>query len=193
VVRVGVLALQGDVAEHEAVLRAVGAQPVRVRDPGTLERVDALVIPGGESTTMAALMERCGLDVAIRRRAREGLPIFGTCAGMIVMARHVPGRAPPLLALMDIAAERNAYGRQADSFEDEIQASEVDANPFRVAFIRAPVVTHVGEGVQVLAHHGELPVLVRQGRMLAASFHPEITGYPGVHRYFCDLAGSAPG
>jgi 5'-phosphate synthase pdxT subunit len=193
VVRVGVLALQGDVAEHEDVLRAVGAQPVRVRDPGAMEGVMALVIPGGESTTMAALMERCGLDVAIRRRAREGLPIFGTCAGMIVMARHVPGGAPPLLALMDITVERNAYGRQADSFEDEIQASEIDANPFRVAFIRAPVVTRVGQGVQVLAHHGELPVLVRQGRMLAASFHPEITGYRGVHRYFCDLAGSGHG
>lgn len=192
-VRVGVLALQGDVAEHEAVLRAVGTQPVRVRDPRALEGADALVIPGGESTTMAALMERCGLDVAIRRRAGEGLAVFGTCAGMIAMARHVPGGAPPLLALMDITVERNAYGRQADSFEDEIQASEIDANPFRVAFIRAPVVTRVGDGVQVLAHHDGLPVLVRQGRLLAASFHPEITGYPQVHRYFCDLAGSGPG
>lgn len=191
--RVGVLALQGDVSEHAQVLREVGAEPVLVRTPQALEDVQALVLPGGESTTLGALMARCGLDQAIRRRAQEGMPVFGTCAGLILMARRASGGEPPLLGLMDVAVERNAYGRQRESFEDDLACPAVDANPFRVAFIRAPVITGVGEGVQVLARHEGLPVLVRQGRLLGATFHPEITGYTGVHRYFCSLAASAGG
>jgi 5'-phosphate synthase pdxT subunit len=187
--RVGVLALQGDVSEHAAVLREVGADPVAVRTPQDLEHVQALVIPGGESTTLGALMARCGLDQAVRRRVQEGMAVFGTCAGLILMAKRASGGEPPLLGLLDVAVERNAYGRQRESFEDDLHCPAVDPAPFRVAFIRAPV---VGEGVQVLARHEGLPVLVQQGRLLGATFHPEITGYPGVHRYFLRLvhAGS---
>jgi len=189
--RVGVLALQGDVAEHAEALRACGAEPVLVRTPDALERVQALVLPGGESTTLGALMARCGLDEAVRRRVQEGMPVFGTCAGLILMARRAAGGAPPLLGLLDVAVERNAYGRQRESFEDDLHCPAVDPNPFRVAFIRAPVITWVGEGVEVLARHEGLPVLVRQGRLLGATFHPEITGYAGVHRYFCREVASA--
>lgn len=189
--RVGVLALQGDVAEHAEALRACGAEPVLVRTPDALERVQALVLPGGESTTLGALMARCGLDEAVRRRVQEGMPVFGTCAGLILMARRAAGGEPPLLGLLDVAVERNAYGRQRESFEDDLHCPAVDPNPFRVAFIRAPVITWVGEGVEVLARHEGLPVLVRQGRLLGATFHPEITGYAGVHRYFCREVASA--
>jgi 5'-phosphate synthase pdxT subunit len=189
--RVGVLALQGDVAEHAEALRACGAEPVLVRTPDALERVQALVLPGGESTTLGALMARCGLDQAVRRRVQEGMPVFGTCAGLILMARRAAGGEPPLLGLLDVAVERNAYGRQRESFEDDLHCPAVDPNPFRVAFIRAPVITWVGEGVEVLARHEGLPVLVRQGRLLGATFHPEITGYAGVHRYFCREVASA--
>ncbi len=188
--RVGVLALQGDVAEHADALRAAGAEPVLVRTPQALERVEALVIPGGESTTLGALMARCGLDQAVRRRVAEGMPVFGTCAGLILLAKRAAGGEPPLLGLMDVAVERNAYGRQRESFEDELSCPAVDPHPFRVAFIRAPVVTWVGPGVEVLARHEGLPVLVRQGRLLGATFHPEITGYSGVHRYFCTQVAS---
>jgi 5'-phosphate synthase pdxT subunit len=162
-----------------------------VRTPDALERVQALVLPGGESTTLGALMARCGLDEAVRRRVQEGMPVFGTCAGLILMARRAAGGEPPLLGLLDVAVERNAYGRQRESFEDDLHCPAVDPNPFRVAFIRAPVITWVGEGVEVLARHEGLPVLVRQGRLLGATFHPEITGYAGVHRYFCREVASA--
>ncbi len=192
-VRVGVLALQGDVSEHAQALAEAGAEPVLVRTPQALEGVQALVLPGGESTTLGALMARCGLDQAIRRRVQEGMPVFGTCAGLILMARRASGGEPPLLGLMDVAVERNAYGRQRESFEDDVVCPAVDPHPFRVAFIRAPVITGVGEGVEVLARHEGLPVLVREGRLLAATFHPEITGYTGVHRYFCSLAAAAGG
>ncbi len=190
--RVGVLALQGDVWEHAEAVRAAGAEPVEVRTPQALDQVEALVIPGGESTTIGALMARCGLDQAVRRKAQEGMAVFGTCAGLILLAKRVSGGDPPRLALLDVAVERNAYGRQRDSFEDDLICPAVDPDPFRVAFIRAPVVTAVGEGVEVLAWHEGMPVLVRQGRLLGATFHPEITGYVGLHRYFCRLAASAP-
>ncbi len=186
--RVGVLALQGDVSEHAAVLREAGAEPMPVRTPQALEEVQALVIPGGESTTIGALMARCGLDQAVRRRVQDGMPVLGTCAGLILMAKRASGGEPPLLGLLDVAVERNAYGRQRESFEDDLHCPAVDPAPFRVAFIRAPVVTWVGEGVQVLARHEGLPVLVQQGRLLGATFHPEVTGYPGVHRYFLHFA-----
>ncbi|MDR5683960.1 MAG: pyridoxal 5'-phosphate synthase glutaminase subunit PdxT [Armatimonadota bacterium] len=185
--RVGVLALQGDVSEHAEALRQAGAESVLVRTPQALEDVQALVLPGGESTTLGALMARCGLDQAIRRRAQEGMPLFGTCAGLILMASRAAGGEPALLGVMDVTVERNAYGRQRESFEDDLHCPAVDPSPFRVAFIRAPVVTWVGDGVEVLARHEGLPVLVRQGHLLGATFHPEVTGYAGVHRYFCGM------
>lgn len=188
--RVGVLALQGDVSEHLRLLEACGAQGVEVRTPAVLETVDALILPGGESPTIGKLLARSGLDTAIRARARNGLPIYGTCAGMILLAREASGGEPPLLALMEIAVSRNSYGRQRESFEAMVVSPALEPHPFRVAFIRAPVVSRVGEGVQVLAVHDGNPVLLQQGRILASSFHPEITGYDGIHRYFCAMAAS---
>jgi 5'-phosphate synthase pdxT subunit len=183
-VRIGVLALQGDVSEHLLMVEACAAQPVEVRTPEALDEVDGLIIPGGESPTIGKLLVRNGLAAAIGSRAAGGMPVYGTCAGMILMAREASGGQPPLLALMDIAISRNAYGRQRESFEVMLSAHAIDPAPFRVAFIRAPVVTHVGASVEVLARHEGNPVLVQQGGLLASSFHPELTGYDGVHRYF---------
>jgi 5'-phosphate synthase pdxT subunit len=186
-VRIGVLALQGDVAEHLTILRRCGGEVLEVRTASELDRVDGLIVPGGESPTIGKLLTRSGLDRAIQHRARAGMPVYGTCAGMILLAQEASGGAPPLLKLMDITVARNAYGRQRESFEAMLQAPAIDCRPFSVAFIRAPVVTRVGSGVQVLASHEGDPVLLQQGSLLASSFHPEIPGYDGVHRYFCDL------
>lgn len=185
--RIGVLALQGDVAEHLGVVARSGADAVEVRTPADLQTVDGLIIPGGESPTIGKLLVRTGLDASIVARASGGMPIYGTCAGMILLAKEASGGEPPLLGLLDIAVARNAYGRQRESFETLLHAPTIDPAPFRVAFIRAPVVTRVGPNVQVLAAQGDDPVLVQQGRLLASAFHPEITGFDGVHRYFCTL------
>lgn len=190
-IRVGVVALQGDVSEHLNIVETCGARAVEVRTTAALDVVDGLIIPGGESPTIGKLLVRSGLDGAIRSRAHDGMPVFGTCAGMILMAQEASGGEPALLRLMDIQVARNAYGRQRESFENLVQAPAIDSAPFRVAFIRAPVVTGVGAGVQVLATHDASPILIQQGRFLASSFHPEITGYTGVHRYFCALVQAA--
>jgi len=191
--RIGVLALQGDVAEHLDTLRRCGVVAMEVRTVEELGAVDGLVIPGGESPTIGKLLVRSGLDDAIRARARQGMAMYGTCAGMILLATEVTGGPPPLLGVLDVTVARNAYGRQRESFEAPVAAPAIDATPFPVAFIRAPAVTRVGRGVQVLGTHDGRPVLVRQGRWLASSFHPEITGYLGVHRYFCGLVEEAAG
>ncbi|MDR7459765.1 MAG: pyridoxal 5'-phosphate synthase glutaminase subunit PdxT [Armatimonadota bacterium] len=184
--RVGILALQGDVAEHAAVVRACGAENREVRRPEDLAGVEALIIPGGESTTIGRLMARVGLDEAIRERVEQGLPVLGTCAGAILLAREARGGRPPLLEVMDIAVARNAYGRQRESFEADIHVPPLGSAPLRVAFIRAPVIEAVGPAVQVLASFGGQPVLVRQDRLLAATFHPEVLGETALHRYFLE-------
>ncbi|MGQ0570694.1 MAG: pyridoxal 5'-phosphate synthase glutaminase subunit PdxT [Armatimonadota bacterium] len=184
--RTGVLALQGDVAEHLRMLEACGAEPVEVRTPEELRGVDGLVLPGGESTTIWRLLNLYGLVGPLQERVREGLPLFATCAGMIIIARSVVGGEPPGLGFIDIAVERNAYGRQRESFETELAVPEVTDDPLKVVFIRAPVVVEVGPGVRVLAAHGGRPVLVRQGQVLAASCHPEISGDDRLHEYFVE-------
>ncbi len=189
--RIGVLALQGDVAEHMRMVEAAGAEAVEVRTVPALETVEGLIIPGGESPTIGKLLTRTGLHEAIPARVRAGMPVYGTCAGMILLASEASGGEPPLLRLMDIAVARNAYGRQRESFEAWITAPTIDPEPFRIAFIRAPIVTRVGRGVQVLARYDGDPVLVQQGGLLVSSFHPEITGYPGLHRYFHSLVEHA--
>ncbi len=189
--RIGILALQGDVAEHAKVLAALGAEPVEVRTPQDLEPVAGLVLPGGESPAQSRLLERVGLREAIRRRALHGMPILGTCAGLILLAREVTGGAVETLELMDIAVSRNAYGRQRESFEADVWVEPFGPPPLRVAFIRAPVITRVGPGVEVLATFEGLPVLVRQGPWLGASFHPEITGECRLHRFFLSLVDLA--
>lgn len=179
--KAGVLALQGDFREHAQVLARLGATPVEVRTPEELAEVDCLVIPGGESTTISKLARSAGLVGPIRERAEAGMPMLGTCAGMIVMARRVIG-LEPLLGLVDITVRRNAYGRQVDSFETDLRVQGVD-HPVRAVFIRAPMVEEVGPGVGVLAEHEGHPVVVEQGSLVVASFHPELVGETRLHEY----------
>ena len=184
---VGVLALQGDVIEHKSVLSGLGVETTEVRVPAHLERVDGLIIPGGESTTIGKLMVRSGLDRAIPVRVQEGMPVYGTCAGMILLARTVHGGEPPLLRLLDITVLRNAYGRQVDSFEADLEIPVVGSPPMRAVFIRAPIIEETGPCVNVLAALGGRPVLVREGGVLVSSFHPELSPDDRVHRYFLDM------
>ena len=183
--KVGVLALQGDVREHLRALVAVGATGIEVRREHELADVDGLILPGGESTTIGKLLDRFGLLEPLRRRAEEGMPMFGTCAGTILMAREVLGKedAPHRLGVLDISVTRNAYGRQVDSFETDLVIEGIKG-PARAAFIRAPVIERTGSGVEILAVHEGWPVLVRQGHLLASTFHPEIAGEDRVHEMF---------
>lgn len=184
--KAGVLALQGDFREHAAMFAACGATPVEVRTPDQLASVDVLAIPGGESTTISKLARSYGLVEPILERIEGGLPVFGTCAGMIVMAREVID-GEPLLDAMDIAVRRNAYGRQVDSFEADVDVRDIGA--VRAVFIRAPAVERVGQHVEVLAELDGRAILVRQDALLAAAFHPEIAGDARLHRLLLDLAG----
>jgi pyridoxal 5'-phosphate synthase pdxT subunit len=189
--RIGVLAVQGDVIEHLAILRGLGVDEVEVRVPEDLEGVDGLIIPGGESTTIGKLMVRYGLERAVPEQVGRGMAVYGTCAGMILMARRASGGEPPLLRLMDIAVTRNAYGRQVDSFEADLEVPVLGPPALRAVFIRAPVIDEVGRNVEVLASLDGRPVLARQGRLLASSFHPELAPDDRVHRYLLDMIGAA--
>jgi 5'-phosphate synthase pdxT subunit len=180
-VKAGVLALQGDFREHGRTLADAGATPVEVRNAEDLAGVDCLVIPGGESTTMGKLARAYDLVEPVRERAIVGMPIFGTCAGMIVLAERVTG-GEPLFGLMDIGVERNAYGRQVDSFEADVEVEGID-HPVRGVFIRAPRISDIGAGVRVLAELEGAPVVLEQGNLLVSSFHPELIGETGLHRY----------
>jgi 5'-phosphate synthase pdxT subunit len=174
--RIGVLAVQGNFREHAAVLRRLGAEPVEVRKADELDDLDGLIIPGGESTAITRLMRLYGIEDAIRRFPG---PVFGTCAGMILLDRDH-------LGLVDVAVARNAYGRQVASFEADLELAGED-KPLRGVFIRAPRVMEAGSGVDVLAEHDGEPVLLREGRFLVASFHPELTDDPRVHERFLQL------
>jgi 5'-phosphate synthase pdxT subunit len=185
--RVGVLALQGAFGLHARVLADLGAEPSEVRTPADLAPVDALVLPGGESTTMSMLLESSGLFDALAKRLTDGLPVFGTCAGMILLARDVlDGRADQRsFGAVDLAVQRNGYGRQVDSFEADLDVAGLD-EPFRAVFIRAPLVTEAGADVEVLARHDGHPVLARQGAVLVSSFHPELSGDGRLHARFLE-------
>lgn len=189
--KIGVLAVQGDVIEHLAILRGLGVDEVEVRVPEDLEDVNGLIIPGGESTTIGKLMVRYGLDRAIPEQVGRGMAVYGTCAGMILMARRASGGEPPLLRLMDIAVTRNAYGRQVDSFEADLEVPVLGPPALRAVFIRAPVIDEVGRNVDVLASLDGRPVLARQGRLLVSSFHPELAPDDRVHRYLLDVIRAA--
>jgi len=184
-VKTGVLALQGDFREHARVLDSAGAAPVEVRTPSQLADVDRLVIPGGESTTIGKLARAYDLAEPIRERARDGMPILGTCAGMIVLAERVLD-GEPLLSLMDVTVRRNAYGPQVDSFEADVDVEGID-HPVRGVFIRAPWIEDVGSDVRVLSVYEGRPVVLQQGSLLAASFHPELVGETALHEYFLSL------
>ncbi len=186
--RVGVLGLQGDFAEHLHRLRELGAEAVDVRRPEQLDEVDALIIPGGESTTIGKLAERYQIIPKLRERVAQGMPVWGTCAGAIFLAKDVPGHPHPIAALMDIAVERNAFGRQVDSFEADLDVKGISGGPYHAVFIRAPKITPEGADVETLA---SLPdgtvVAAREGNMLVTSFHPELTRDDRFHRYFLSL------
>ena len=190
--KIGILALQGDVREHVNALEDVGATPIPVRHPEQLDEVAGVVLPGGESTTIGKLLDRFSLLEPLRAKAASGLPLYGTCAGLILMAREVEGSdaAPHRLGVLDVVVRRNAYGRQVDSFEADLAVDGLE-DPFRAVFIRAPIVAAVGEGVDVAATWEGHPVLVRQGNLLASSFHPEMTGDSRVHARFVDMAQKA--
>jgi len=205
-VQVGVLALQGAFAEHETILARLGAHTVEVRLPEHLEGLDGLIIPGGESTTIGKMAQRWNLLEPIRAFARSGRPVWGTCAGMILLANQVVDGVPgqPLLKLMDVAVRRNAFGRQVDSFEADLEIPALGEPPFHAVFIRAPQIERVGAGVEVLARvapdgngHSTMTggngagedgaaVAVRQDNLLATAFHPELTEDDRFHRYFLE-------
>ena len=190
--KVGVLALQGAFARHIQVLGGLGAATTEVRTTEDLLEVDALVLPGGESTTMSMLLDSSGLHDAVADRITNGMPVLGTCAGMILLARHVADGRPDQrsFAAIDIDVLRNGYGRQVDSFEADLEVTGLD-EPFHGVFIRAPVVEWVGDGVEVLGTVDGRPVLCRQGAVVVASFHPEMSGDGRIHRRFLDTAFAA--
>ena len=190
--KVGVLALQGAFARHSEVLTGLGAVPLEVRTPEDLEAVDAMVMPGGESTTMSMLLDSSGLHTPLAERLADGLPVLGTCAGMILLAVRVTDGRPDQRSFgaIDVDVRRNGYGRQIDSFEDQFPVTGLDG-PFHGVFIRAPVVERVGTAVEVLARVDGIPVLCREGSVLVSSFHPEMSGDGRIHERFLDLAFSA--
>lgn len=193
-VRIGVLGLQGDYAKHiEMLARISSVKPDIVRTPQEIAHCDGLIIPGGESTTVGKLMVRYGVDEAIRRRVAEGMAVYGTCTGMILLAKEIEGSDQHRLGLMDITVRRNAFGRQVNSFECDLRIPAIsNGDPVRAVFIRAPYVTEVRDGARVLAtlESGEI-VLVQQGNCLAGAFHPELTNDTRVHEYFVSLAKPA--
>lgn len=180
------LALQGDVREHVAALADVGAYPVEVRSPEDLVGLEAIVVPGGESTTMSLLLESSGLFAPLAERLDDGMPAFGTCAGMILLARHVADGRPGqrTFGAIDIAVRRNGYGRQVDSFEASLEIEGLRGGPLDAVFIRAPVVERAGPEVEVLARVDDRPVVCREGPVLVAAFHPELAGDLRLHQLF---------
>lgn len=188
--KIGVLAVQGDFAEHRAVLRRLGVDSVEVRLPQHLAAVDALIIPGGESTALSRLMSIYQLRAPIAAMAARGQALWGTCAGMIMLAREITEADPQPLQLMDIDVRRNAFGRQIDSFEQDLPIAGLEPEPFPAIFIRAPIVTRTGPAVTTLAAlpNGGPAVAVQQDNLLATAFHPELTGDDRLHRYFLNLA-----
>jgi 5'-phosphate synthase pdxT subunit len=201
--RIGVLALQGAFAEHMAMLRQIdrqnpgegeigGVEAIEVRLPGHLAGIDGLIIPGGESTTIGKLMVEYGVLEPLSRRIREGLPVFGTCAGAIVLARDIGGLDQPLIGAMDLTIERNAFGRQLQSFEADLAVPALGERPVRAIFIRAPAIRSVGSGVEVLARlDARTIVAARQGKLLVTAIHPELTDDDRLHRYFIRMAAAS--
>ncbi|HEQ72412.1 MAG TPA: pyridoxal 5'-phosphate synthase glutaminase subunit PdxT [Spirochaetia bacterium] len=185
--KIGILALQGDVEKHVTALHTVGGSPTLVRRPDDLAGVQGLVIPGGESTTIGKLLIRFGLFEPLGALIREGLPVYGTCAGMILLATKIVGYDQPSFSCLDVTVERNAYGPQVMSFEADLTIPCLGEKPVRAVFIRAPVIRKTGKNVTVLARFEDIPVLVREHNILASSFHPELTDEPRIHRYFLTL------
>ena len=192
--RVGVLAVQGAVDEHLRAIREVGAEAVEVRLPRDLAGLDALILPGGESTTMRKLIDAYGLREPILALARAGAPMLGTCAGMILLSERIAEGDPPVFPLLDVEVRRNAYGRQLDSFEADVSMAAIGDEPLHGVFIRAPVVNSVGPRAEVLAVDADgQPIAVRQGKLLATAFHPELTDDRRLHRLLVEMVGTKSG
>ena len=183
--KIGILALQGDIREHLQLLKKCDVEPVLVKSSRDLEEINGLIIPGGESTTIGKLMRQYKLDKAIKRRYREGMPIYGTCAGAILLAKDIIDSKQPKLGLMDISVKRNDYGRQVDSFEAELDI--FDDKPFKGIFIRAPVIAAIHDGCKIISKFNDKPVLVEQNNLLVSTFHPELTDDIRIHKYFIDM------
>ncbi|HWE62853.1 MAG TPA: pyridoxal 5'-phosphate synthase glutaminase subunit PdxT [Chloroflexota bacterium] len=191
--RIGVLALQGGVVEHARMLRRLGAEPVEVRRPEQLEGLEGIILPGGESTTIGKLLMEYDLLEPLRERLQQGLPAYGTCAGMILLANDLGGSRQPGLGVMDMRVLRNAFGAQRDSFEQDLAVDGIEGGPFHAIFIRAPLIEHLGPGVTPLATLPDgTPVAARQGQLLASAFHPELSDDPRLHQLFLDLCAEHP-
>jgi 5'-phosphate synthase pdxT subunit len=184
--KVGVLAVQGDVSEHIRMLEIVGAEPVRIKTVGDMDKIDGLIIPGGESTTIGKLIKRNNLDSVITKRISEGMPVYGTCAGMILLAKKIKDFSQFTLNVLDITIIRNIFGRQIDSMELDLDIKDFDSK-FHATFIRAPVAVEPGKGVNILSTINEGIVFLQQGNILASSFHPELGEDSRVHKYFIDI------
>ena len=190
--RVGVLAIQGDFLEHRQVLERIGVDAPEIRLPHQLDDVDGLIIPGGESTTIVQLIDIYGFRKTLEEKSKAGMPIWGTCAGMIVIASSLSDRRPEPLGLMNIRVSRNAFGRQFDSFEQDLTVEELEGPPFHGVFIRAPAVKKIGDGVRVMASLDDgRPVAVRQDRLFATAFHPELTDDTRIHEMFVRIVEGA--
>jgi len=189
--KIGVLALQGAFREHRWMIERCGAQAVEIRKSDELDDIDGLILPGGESTTIGKLMVDWGLMDKIKERANQGMAIYGTCAGMIILAKHIVGSDQPRLGLMDTVVRRNAFGRQVESFEADLSVPEFGEEPVRAVFIRAPYIEEVGPEVQVMAEVNGKVVIARQGKFLVTAFHPELTNDDRIHKYFIQLAQQA--
>ncbi|MET0628798.1 MAG: pyridoxal 5'-phosphate synthase glutaminase subunit PdxT [Acidimicrobiia bacterium] len=193
--KVGVLALQGAFREHREVLDALGVDAVEVRTPEAIGALDAVILPGGESTTMSKLLDTSGLREPLHERLTDGLPVLGTCAGMILLAREVLDGRPDQesFGIVDISVRRNAYGRQRDSFEADVAVAGLTGGPFHGVFIRAPGIERLGSSVEVLAVHDDRPVLAREGVAYVASFHPELSGDLRIHQLFLNDVSESRG
>jgi len=185
--RIGVLAMQGAFRKHFEMLERTGAEPCEVRASADMNNIQGLIIPGGESTVIGKLLVKNNLIDPIIDRVRDGMALYGTCAGMILMAEKIEEYDQPHLALMDITVQRNAYGRQKESFEASFNVAGLGDEPFTGIFIRAPKITAITENVEVLAEFEDVPVLVKEGRLLASSFHPELTNDPRIHELFLSM------
>jgi 5'-phosphate synthase pdxT subunit len=185
--KVGILGLQGAIREHQWALERCGVEPVIVKYNQDLDGLSGLIIPGGESTTVGKLLVRYGMLEAIQEKVQKGMGIFGTCTGMILLAKEIKGSDQPRLGVMDLTIERNAFGRQVDSFEADLEVAALGVQPIHAIFIRAPYASAAGPEVEVLAKIDEKIVLAHQGRHLAAAFHPELTEENRVHEYFLSL------
>ncbi|AJG40335.1 glutamine amidotransferase [Thermotoga sp. RQ7] len=185
--KIGVLGVQGDVREHVEALHKLGVETLIVKLPEHLDMVDGLILPGGESTTMIRILKEMNMDERLVERINDGLPVFATCAGVILLAKRINNYKQEKLGVLDIAVERNAYGRQVESFETFIEIPAIGKDPFRAIFIRAPKIVETGKSVEILAYHEDDPVLVKEGKILASTFHPELTDDLRLHRYFLEM------